>query len=227
MLKGAGAVLLEVNNGHFPCELKEEFQLQQAYPGAPNPEESKINQSRLENYFRQINHSLEGFLKENPLVLLGVQKYLSTYKDICRFSPVIIGEVTGNFDKHSPHEIAKLVWPVVEAWHKKKENMKLDMVKDAVYKNKAVSGIQEVWDVVRLGTGNELIVERDYACKAYLRNPHHNLVLAREPWETLVEIPDAIEAVIDELMEQHDTEIHFVDNGVLKDYGRIVLTTKY
>jgi len=228
LFKGVGVELTEVIDEKFPYKYKEEFQLQRAHPGSfYNDEESKINQSRLERYFRQVDHLLGTYLESSPLILMGVQKYLSTYKGISNYQSLLIGDVAGSYDKHNVRDITQLILPVIEARHEKEEKKIIEMARDAIGENKAVTGIQEVWNVARQGTGNKLVVERDYACMAYLSNPYKELILDRASREDLTEIPDAIEAVIDELMEHHDTQVHFVDNDALKEFGRIVLTTKF
>ena len=227
LYKGSGVELTEVSDGHFPLEYKDDLLLKKSPPGFPFTEESRVNQARMEKYFRQVDHALKSHLTGNPLVLVGLQKHLYTFKSVSRFVSMVIGELSGNHDRLKSHEIARQVFPIIEAWHKKEERKTIDKAIEAVLSNKAVSGIQEVWTVARQGSGSELIVERDFACKAFLGKGDNELILEDGNRDALTEIPDAIEAVIDELMEQHDVRIHFVENGVLKEYGRIILITRY
>lgn len=227
LFKGMGPELREILDAHFPHEYKEEFQLEKKHP-APfyREEESKLNQARLEDFFREIDHLLKDYLQNNPLILLGVEKELHAFREITSNKDLVIGEIKGNYDKNSIYALEKLVEPVLSEYRQNEDSKVVEMAREAIYRQKAVSGIQEVWNMVNQGIGSELIVETDFVTKAFLHSPSAEFILEDGQTEEMSEIPDAVDSVIEKLLQQHGTQIHFVKDGALKDYGRIVLITK-
>ena len=228
LFNGSGVELTEVVDERFPDEYEEEFQVEKAHPGSfYNGEESKINQARVTDFFRKLDSKLGEYPVKLPVILIGVEKFLSTFRNISHHSSRIIGEVTGNYDRQGVQEIVSLVWPVMEAYLEKERQATVEAAKNAIHQGKAVSGIQEVWDVARQGIGSKLLVERDFVCKAYIGGEYDQLVLDGAGNDQYREVPDAVEAVMDTIMDFDDTQITIVDHDQLKDYGRIMLTTKY
>ena len=120
LLIGNGRHLTEVVNGDFPEHFEDEFQVHRASPFSfYNREESKIDQARLDDFFRRIDRKLYAEVDSNPVVLLGVSKHLSSFKSVMKHPYRIVTEVIGNFDHHKPHEISEIIWPAVESYLEK------------------------------------------------------------------------------------------------------------
>lgn len=242
--KGRGLALEEFIDDTFPKKYEEEFQFQPASPYASHREQhanvvdrkaaahagtsherSKIEQARLEEFFRNLDQQLSGYINIEPVVLLGVESYLSTFKNCTRYKNQIAGEIHGSHNRLALSEIESMVWPVMEQYQKKALQKMQKTAETAVFERKAVSGIQEVWDIAQKGVGDSLFVERDYRCRAYT-NSFNEIVLKASEEDGYIEIPDAVEAIIDTTL-QKSGNVHFVENDSLKDYDRIILTTRY
>jgi len=230
LFEAEGTWLREVVNDHFPKKYEEEFQFEHIHPARPGQqfytdEESKIDQSRLEDFFRSIDHALNGFLQQRPLVVFAVDKHLSTFKKVSRHADEIAGQVTGNYDHTSIAEIGKMAWLAMEVYNEQKQQEVDAWIDEARNKKRFVSGVQEVWDAVREARGYRLFLERDYTCPAYANRQTRELVLEGDD-EHYEEVPDAVESIIDMALNK-GTEIYTVDNGQLAVYDHIALITRY
>lgn len=121
---GKGKTLQEVNDEHFPLEFKDEFQVHRASTHSLyNNEESKIDRERIQSYFRKIDNLLGDYVKEDPIVILGVTKYLSDFRLVTKHGKLIIFELTGSFGKYTLYEITQLVWTEVENYLRKEKQL--------------------------------------------------------------------------------------------------------
>lgn len=76
-------------------------------------EEFKSNE--LERYLRQVADGLDGYLssQELPLVLMGLDETLSTYRDVSDHPNVLDDVVRRNPDQLSAEELHEAAWPVI------------------------------------------------------------------------------------------------------------------
>ena len=114
---GTGNVLSELKNEHFPTTIDNDYEVYRSSPHSLyNGEESKIDRARVINFFRRIDQLIPVFAKDIPIVLLGTKSHLSEFKSISKHTKQFVGEVDGNYDKHSLHEISRLVWSEFEGY---------------------------------------------------------------------------------------------------------------
>lgn len=230
LFRAEGMELEEVRDDNFPLEYEEEFQFERVHPARPGQifytvEESKIDQARMDEYFRKIDQALNGFLEQRPLVVFAVDKHLSTFKRVSRHAGKLAGEVPGNYDYENIAEVGKKAWMAMEVYHERQQQEVDTWIEEARDKKRFVSGIQDVWDAVRQARGHRLIIERDYTCPAYASRQTRELVLAGDD-EHFEEIPDAVETVIGMALNT-GTEVYTVENGQLAVYDRIAMITRY
>ena len=115
LMKGKGNKLKEINNKYFPMQFDNEFQVHRTAPGSfYNEEESEIDQARLKTWFRKVDNHLSESTHERPLILVGVVKHLSTFKQISKNTKNILAEMHGNYDHASIHEIRQKLLPLME-----------------------------------------------------------------------------------------------------------------
>lgn len=122
--EGKGTTLIEIMDGNFPLHNENEYQMERTpsqYMKNNGVDVSQVKNIRIEDYFRKIDKLMNKFVKNEPLVILGVTKYLSTYKALSRHRNLIIAELEGNFDKHTPHAISELVWSKIENYSLKEK----------------------------------------------------------------------------------------------------------
>ena len=122
LLIGKGNKLNDVDNEYFPMHFENEFQVHRTAPGSfYNEEESEVDQARLKNWFRKVDDHLAHSVKDMPIIIMGVVKHLSEFKQLSKHAKDIIVEISGNYDHTPAHEIAQKIFPLLEDYYEKKQ----------------------------------------------------------------------------------------------------------
>ncbi|MCB0396917.1 MAG: hypothetical protein KDD36_09700 [Flavobacteriales bacterium] len=120
LLRGNNDGLKEIEDEVFPMPFENEFEVGKARPAKPGEfyvkEESKIDLERLDSYLRKVDHALGERLKTEdlPVVVMSVERELAEFRKVSKHRPSLLHGIAGNYDRHSPDELAKLVWPVMK-----------------------------------------------------------------------------------------------------------------
>ena len=216
----------EIKDDTFPKEYTDDYQREKAHPGSfYNDEESRVDLVRLENYFREVYQGVKGYIDDAPFVLMGIDKYLGTFKKVAENANVFVAEVKGNYDKHPIEKIRDMAQEAMDNYMQDKDKELIEKALNALHEQGAVSGIEESYQLVNQGAGRLLVVERDLAEEAYDLKPVSSIEAERNGRR--VEVLDAVENTITKLLSQKNTEVHFVPKDTLKDYGRVILFTRY
>jgi hypothetical protein len=123
LFKGKGNKLREIDDKNFPRHFEDEFQVHRSSPHSLyNSEESKIDDIRVESYFKEVDKTLVNYLKKDPLIVIGVTDHISKFKSVSKHTNFIIAEIKGNYDKHSLYEITQKVLPEVNKYINKEKH---------------------------------------------------------------------------------------------------------
>jgi hypothetical protein len=172
--------------------------------------------------FRAVEEALAELERhdERPLVLVGTERDLSFFDEIARRRPHLIGRIHGNYAHATPHQVGKLIQPVVENRIHEAQREACDQVREAIG-TRGVSGIVDVWHAARGGRGHRLVVEAGYS--APMRVVDETLVGATQGE------PGAFDAVAEAISEviRHHGDVVVVAPETLPDLGRVALVTRY
>ncbi|MCW5876225.1 MAG: hypothetical protein KIS85_05010 [Anaerolineales bacterium] len=196
-------------------------------PGGYGVSRSAHRDERHRQFFRQVDAALKTFLADDPLPLavVGVDRFQAFFNEVSQHKDAVVATLTGNHDKTSPHELAKLVWPLVkEGLAKEREKIFAELEK-AVGERRVTSTIGEVWRKAVDGRGHILVVEEDFHYPAVLDESGRHLKAADDPQAPGV-IDDAVDDVIEEVL-RNQGRVVFVDNGTLDVHQRIALILRY
>ena len=106
LFSGVGEELVEIKDSDFPMRFENEFQVKRPDPHSKyQNEESKINQARVDNYYRKIAEALKRRDINIPIVLVGTIENRSDFKNTNKCPKEIIAEVNGNMTKNSVAQI--------------------------------------------------------------------------------------------------------------------------
>ncbi len=225
LFEGIGEHLFEVEREGFP--------MVHEGPGgeAPLPAEYGIDKSayrdeRHRQFFRRVDAALKVFMAADPLplVLVGVDRYLSFFREVSAHRDQVIASVQGSHDKTPPHALAKLVWPFVLDYRNGQVREGLAQLEKAVNARRYVAGIDEVWRMAHQGRGELLLVEEGYLFPAML-GPEGRLIPAEDPTA-----PGAIDDAVDEIIEAvlaKKGKVVFAGDGQLADFARIALVLRF
>jgi hypothetical protein len=196
-------------------------------PGGSGVNISAYRDERHRQFFRQVDANFGELAKVDPqpLVVVGVDRYLSFFDGVTSHKNLIISTMTGNHDKTAAHDLAKLVWPLVKENLATQRLAKLDALNAAVGARKFASGIEHIWRLADEGRVATLLVEEDFHFPATVDESGLQLTAAEDATAPGV-IDDAVDELIEAVMAKGG-EIQFLDNGSLKAHNRIAAITRY
>ena len=226
LYEGIRDQLVEVNNENFPIYFQETTWDEPLRVGEIT-NSSAYRDEKSKQFFRKIDRAFKSINAEEqlPLAITGVGRYLSFFNEITENKQQIIAQLEGSYDKTSPHELSKLVWPLVlEAIEKNKHDLVQELER-AVGANKYSSGIQQCWRRAAEGRVQTLLVEKDFHYPATFGDDKLTLYLAES-----ANLPGVIDDAVDELIEtviRKSGNAAFVENGALKVHQRVAAILRY
>ncbi len=203
--------LIDIQNTNFPFE--------NAFDSG-NP---ASKETRLREFFQQTDQRFAHYYEQDPLrlVALGEKGNLTIFKALMTYRDVLIGMVEGDYTATSPHDLGKIVWPVVkETIAGANKNAMRDLA-TAAKTNKVVSGIDAVGRSVETETCSTLYVEEEYHVKGSIRKTDHSLILSKHV-NLLEVIDDVVDVIIEKVLQMGGTVI-FLNSGSLIKLQRIAL----
>ncbi len=137
----------------------------------------------------------------------------------------MLARIAGSHDKTPPHELAKLVAPLLQESIAKERNEAMQELQEAMGHKRCASGITKVWRMAQQGRGVMLIVEENYRCSAHADAERMNITPTNNGsgHET---IDDAVDEVI-EIVLAKGGRVVFVEDDALKDHKHIALILRY
>lgn len=183
--------------------------------------------SHYKEFLNQVDKRFNEVHNMNPmdLVVLGLTRNLATYRDVADHKDRILHEVEGNYEHLSTHDLGKLVWPEVKDLLREMRHKVLDELGAAVGAKKAVSGIDEVWQLSNTGRAGTLVVEEGYFQPGLIDRANGHLTLTED-----AKAPGVVDDVVDEIAEfvmHQGGRVVFVEDGRLADHQRIALILRY
>lgn len=185
-----------------------------------------VRQRHHLKFFRTVDSALSAIHHEDPqpLVVVGVQRYLGYWDSITNHPEAVIATVEGAHDKTPAHELGALIWPTVQSALAEREQAQAQAARDAVGQGKGVAGIAQVWRAAAEGRVATLVVDEHYQEPATVDET--GLVLTPVDDATA---PGVIDDAIDDLVENtlaFGGQVVFVDGG-LDDLQRVAAVVRY
>jgi len=206
--------LIDIQNKGFPIESSVIMR------GSVDP---ASGDDRLREFVRTSDQHFDHYFGQDPLrlVVVGEKKALSVFESVTTHQDVLIGMVEGDYAATSPHDLGKIVWPIVkEAMAGIGEKATHDL-EAAESSENIVSGIDAVGRLAGSGTGDTLFVEEGFHIKGGIRETDHSLIKS-EDLDIREEIDDAVDSVIEKVLEKGGRVI-FLASGSLAKLQRIAL----
>lgn len=233
---GSMDALEEIKNKHFPIKYEDEYiysppSRSTSYAGQAHVKSFEKDKSTLEvirhsNFFRQVDTILDKYLQKNePILLSGTEKALALYENVSRHQKNFAGKIPGNYSHLNLQELTGLVLPVIFEYHQNKRTQLIEEFIEKTGRHRGITGIRDIWSAAMQGKAHILLVEKDFRCPGFL-NGTKNLLYLEPLQKPCTVLADAVDDLIELVLEKKG-HVFFVDNDLLKDYGRIALITRY
>ncbi|MDT8323324.1 MAG: hypothetical protein RRA94_04355 [Bacteroidota bacterium] len=185
-----------------------------------------LSDKQLTEFLDQTDQHFSQYYAQDPLkvVLVGQNNFLEEFSSLTRHHDVIIGMVRGDFRETTPHDLGKIVWPVVKIAISGVTHNALRAIATADEQQNVVSGIDDVWDSAESNPGSTLYVEDDYHMKTSEPGKHTTHVYLNST--ALRELfNDVVDIVIERILRAGGAVV-FMDNGSLLSRERIALVLR-
>ena len=231
LFNGAGDTLKEIKDNQFPKEYNDAYENEHGHRDETGvvlgPEKSQIIEKRMRSFFKVADKDLGQYLENNdcPVVLLGVDKVAGYFMDESRHKLRVSAIIHGSYGNFTIPELAKVVHPKVEEYSALRQQKTLDQIEDSINKNLFTSNLTNVWNAVAEGNCRVLLVEKGFRQKAHVSRDNVNISESDDK-SCEVEVDDAVDLLIRQALKKQ-SEVTFVENGKLAEYGQVGLIKRY
>ena len=224
LLAGTGENLEEVFDENFP--------MQMTGPAATQPipysADTAYVDDRHRRFFQKVDRAFATYTNDEPeplpLILGGVDRQISFFKEVSEYKGTVAGTLTGNFDRATVAELAPDLWELAQSVRQKRHDDALKALDEATGQQKVVSTIEEVWRLANEGRGKVLLVEKSYHVPAVITE-NGGLEVVKEPGGTDV-MDDAVDEIIETVLLKGG-EVELMDDGELSNHQKIALILRY
>lgn len=221
LLEGTRDDLQQVNDHGFPFTADVTPRDLRAIAGRFARKPGGDDKEQWRNFYRTVDNALTTASAGDPLpiVLAGVDVSTALFEDISANTALIVGRISGAHEDATPHTLGTKAWPLIRDHHQTRRQDVIAELSEATHTQKAVTGIDEAWQLAREGRGQTLVVEERYRAEP-AREIDHRLV------SSTADEPETMEDPVDELIEhvvRSGGTIEFVEPDTLAHLGRIGL----
>ena len=180
----------------------------------------------LKKFLRYTDNGLSLLLESYPLpvFVLGPEKLLGYYKHMTKNARSILGYVQGNFINVPEASIRAAMLPHIADWQLIKQQDLLNQIEVAASANKLAVGMRDVIKEARQKKGRLLIIEKNFYPPEGSKPSH--IFSNSQIDEEIFFINDAVDKVIEQVLESGG-DVEFVEDGILKEFGRIAMIKYY
>jgi hypothetical protein len=154
-------------------------------------------------------------------VLTGEKSSLNIFMALNTRQDILNGMIPGDYIATSAHDLGKIVWPVVKQTIAGINKNAMRELATAFRMKKIVDGINAVGLAIETEPCSTLYVEEDYHVKGSIHKTDESFTISEH-----IDISQVIDDVVDIIIEKvlhTGGRVIFLDNGSLKQFGRIAL----
>jgi hypothetical protein len=179
------------------------------------------DQESWRNFYREVDQALTEASRDDvlPIVLAGVRTSTALFEEVTRSGDLVVGRLDGAHDRTSEHDLGRSVWPMMRDRLRQRRREVVDELTDALHTGKAVTGLDEVWQLGRQGRGRLIVVEEDYR-PAPAREVDGRLVTADATDGSVMS--DPVDEIIEHVVRLGGSA-EFVERDAMAELGRIGL----
>ncbi len=236
LFEGTWNKLQEIKDKHFPQPFEEEYAYQapsrstsysgQAHVKGFEKDKSVLEEVHYKNFLRNVDKMLANYLAGDVLLFLsGVNKKIARFLDISSHTKRIAGKITGNYNHRNQSELADAIHTLLHSYHQREQLQLINEFREKTGERRGIGGIQDIWRAAKEGKALLLLLEKDYRCPGFLTDDEYQLYL-QPPVKPHRTIADAADDLMEMVLEKNG-RVFFTDNGLLKEFNRVALITRY
>ena len=190
-------------------------------------EKSKHREDRDRHFFREVDVALSQVtkLEQLPLILVGLERWLSVFKHITNHTALITGVLPGNHTRTSPQELARLVAPIIQTHLAKQQQAALEELGTAVGAGRCVSGLEASQQKAREIYGATLLVEKN-GWNPKLTQLHRETLAHTDTTVATLCAGGPIDDLIEMVLARKGRTI-FLEKGMLQAYQGVAMILPY
>lgn len=178
-----------------------------------------LQDNLLKEFFKQADKAFMFHYKQRPLpvILAGIERNTDLYQTVSTIGAQIIGTIAGNVNHLVVAEVGRLAFPFIIEEHQKRL---VEVVQDLAAKSNnanVVSHLSDLYQAASQGILKELYLEKDYFASDSVAIDTDVTQIVTNNRDTNDLVDTVINAVI-----LYGGQIHFMPNGSLVDYDRII-----
>jgi hypothetical protein len=214
--------LIEVRGHGFPFRADIIPRDRRAIAGRFALPPGRDDKEQWRNFYREVDQAFTEAARDDPLplVLAGVANSTALFEEVSRNTRFVIGRLPGAHEHASAHDLGQAAWPILQEHLEARRSEVVAELGDALHTGKAVTGIDEVWQLGREGRGRLVVVEEDYRAVP-AREVDGRLVPAKGSADADV-MSDPVDEIVEHVVRSGGAA-EFVAAGALADLGRIGL----
>jgi hypothetical protein len=225
-LTGTEARLFDGAAGDLRPALRSAFPRHNTLPRPRDGHRAGRREAGAAHFFRDVDQALGDYLRLRPapLILVGPERALATFRQVSRNLRRLAGSVTGSHTSTPLPELARLISPILDAYLHSRHQDAVALLDRRAGAHRLVSGMPSAWLAARRERPEMLAVEDSLFYPARL-TPEGDLLLPAED----VEHPDVLDDAVDELIElvlDRGGWVALLPDGALQAFDGVALTLR-
>jgi len=181
-------------------------------------------------FYHKVDELLGKHLKEHawPVIVLGTESALGNFEKITHHKEAIVVSHKGDYPHASMHDIAVVVWPLVEKYINQIANAAFNYFKEeAIGSGHYAMGLQNVWHMAQEGRVRMLLVEKEHVILGLVDPDNQDHLLLSD---TSVSDSGVVENLVDRVVATvfaKGGKVFFLPYKSLHDYEHIAAVLRY
>lgn len=237
LFTGTDGSLLEVADGYFPAHYADQHEYEHpsrssSYAGSAHlkgfeKDRSVMEKIRFEDFIRSIDNHLERYLQpDSALIVCGNKSHAASFLKHSDFSGNVKDVIHGGYDWFDVNEFKELVWPSMKSLIDNRMDAVMEEFKQRSGEGFSEEGMEQVWNAVKEGRVQTLLVEEDYETGGYVEESRLNIFKSSAPSANAMALPHAINELVSLAAEQGG-KIVFVDANMLPAGDHVAAICRY
>lgn len=225
------ARLLEAYNDKVKAEIKGAFPIENDTLYSTQPHKlsmAKGTDRLIEEFFNRVDKAVVNQLNKRPLPLLLVteERNYYYYRKIADKREHIIGHLNKNRMDEKAGHIIQDAWPIVRDYNQKKNEERIQELRQAVNTGQFMSDFNDIWSAIRMGRGRTLFIEEGLFQPAIITADDRLELVDEDRTTDKGVIDDIIDDMIEENLRYGGDNV-FLSEGELDDFQGLALVTRY